>query len=259
MVVDVRSTATSQEKEVDAGPGIFPLPVDWQAVGFHGQGTVLPGQDLLWTGDFEPDVVGSTHAALWEMDNGVTITIGAAHAGRMGAGFRVKRGAKTASLTQTGRIPVQPGDSLTLTGMARGSGLSAVVRFFPDNKQASSSNAAQALPVKQAAKWARFAADLTVPDGATAAQLVVKLEGGKEPTQADLDEIRLIRWDKTSARMGMGTGFLRLDSPGKVALRTTRLPLLHTLKKHAQSVLRSTPVIDSERHMVDGIFAFFSR
>jgi poly-gamma-glutamate capsule biosynthesis protein CapA/YwtB (metallophosphatase superfamily) len=227
MVVDVGGTAASQEKEADAGPGIFPVPDGWQVAGFRGRGTALPGQDLLWTGDFEPDVVGSTHSPLWEMDGGVTITTKAAHAGRMGARFQVKRGAKMASLVQAGRIPVQPGDSLTLTGMARGSGLSAAVRFFPDNRQASSSESAHALPLKPAGKLTSFAINLTVPTGVTATQLVVKLKDNNEPSQADLDEIRLIRWGNASAPLGIGTGFLQLDTRGKVALRITRLPSPH--------------------------------
>jgi poly-gamma-glutamate capsule biosynthesis protein CapA/YwtB (metallophosphatase superfamily) len=225
MEMDVRGIAVSQEKKVDAGPGIFRVPDGWQAVGFRGKGAVLPGQDLLWTGDFEPDVVGSTHAPLWEMHDGVTITATAAHAGRMGARFQVERGAKTASLTQTGRIPVQPEDSLTFTGMVRGRGLSAVVRFFPDNRQASSSEFAQTLPLRHAGHWESFAVDLTVPAGATGMQLVLKLGGSNEATQADLDEIRLIRWEKASAPLGMGTGFLRLGSAGNVTLRMMRLPL----------------------------------
>jgi poly-gamma-glutamate synthesis protein (capsule biosynthesis protein) len=227
-VIDVSNTEISQEQEVDAGPGIFSLPAGWRAVGFHGQGKVLSGEDLLWVGDFEPDVVGSTCAPLWEMNDGITITSKAAHSGKMGARFRMKRKSNAVSLTQTGRIPVRPGDRLTLTGMARGAGLSALFRFFPDNKQASSGETVRLLSPKPAGKWASFAVDLTVPDGAAAIQLVVKLGAGNKPFQADLDEIRLIRWETVSASFGMATGFLRLDSRGKAALQTTHAPLPHT-------------------------------
>jgi hypothetical protein len=47
------------------------------------------------------------------------------------------------------------------------------------------------------------------------------------------DEIRLIRWEKASTLMGMGTGFQRLDAPGKV--------VLHTMHAHSAHAFRRDP------------------
>jgi poly-gamma-glutamate capsule biosynthesis protein CapA/YwtB (metallophosphatase superfamily) len=224
MAVDVRDASVSKGKKINAHPGIFVVPAGMQVTGFHGKRAALPGQDLLWNGDFEREAIGVDQAPLWDLDNGVAITASAAYSGGMGAHFQAKQGMKPASLTQTGRIPINPNDSLALTGMVRGCGLLATIRFFPDSKQAFVAENKYALACDKKESWTRFTLDIIAPPAATTLQLIVTLDWGNALTQADLDEIRLIQWEKASTPLGIGTGFLRLSSPGKVVLRTTRLP-----------------------------------
>jgi poly-gamma-glutamate synthesis protein (capsule biosynthesis protein) len=187
MEVDLRGTALRSDRPMplraDSADGdIFRLGKGCYLSGFRGPGRVQPGRDLLWVGSFEDEVASAAFpraAPLWDFD-GLDRSAGAAFAYRGDAGARLRRGSEDladAVLTPLHRFLVQPGTQLSVTGRVRSSrsaGVKLQMSWYPDTEGPSSNQTVVSLGGDRA-RWRPFRLDVTVPPGAVAGGLYLRL------------------------------------------------------------------------------------
>jgi poly-gamma-glutamate synthesis protein (capsule biosynthesis protein) len=238
MELDLRSRAEQRNVEVQlAGEPergtIFQLDHGQWLAGFAGSGRVQRGRDLLWVGSFEPELVDPEHrgGALWNLERSNHRQTGPEFAYEGGLGARLERNARNESdvvLTHLHRILVEPGTQLSITGMARRSGLASLklqVSWYRDTVGPSADQTVEALPARAEGSWEPFRVDVTVPPNIVAAGVYLRLEAPERGTAtADFDNIRVIAWDRSDAPFSPLHDHLRVMGQGTAALSTQTLP-----------------------------------
>ncbi len=187
------------------------------------------GTDLLRVGDFE-DIDVDDHLAegfLWTLDSSYEwVSDQAAFEGAYG--LRLLRDASHNDAVYTNpahRMPVTPGQQLTVAGQLRTKGqVELQVSWYEDTSGSSFERSTQLL---EAAKdWTPFAIDVEVPAGATAANLYLKLHPSERGrVLADLDQLRIVAWESSKPDDTLAFDALRVQGSGSYTMRRRVMPV----------------------------------
>jgi poly-gamma-glutamate synthesis protein (capsule biosynthesis protein) len=186
-----------------------------------GAGQLEGGRDLLWVGDFEDGAVGVEPGAgmLW----GLSPPDKALHpqAAATGAwGVRLERSPanrQAVMLSPVHRIPVQPGQRLTLLGWMRGPTTARarlLVGWHAARRGGSQARIERPISLAGPGRWLPVRWDLTVPPYAVALGLYVVLDPpawGR--SHLDVDGLRLILWEPANGSGGPLLDWYRLKGP----------------------------------------------
>ena len=237
MEVDLGNKAVRRELRVplggDIGVGtILRLdPGSWPA-SFAGPGTIRLGRDLLWVGGFEGENLAAQHreGARWMFDS-PTKRLGAKYAyeGAYGAHIESKSNFENDNiLTPSHRLLVRSGTELSVIGMARsqpGTRVNVQLSWYPDTKGSSNEQTTVPLNAQANNTWAPFRVDVTVPPGAVAVGLYLRLE---PPTRgvasADFDNVRVLEWAAAGANYSSLYDHIRIKGQGEVTMVEQFLP-----------------------------------
>jgi len=190
-----------------------------------GPGQLEGGRDLLWVGDFEDGAVGVPPGTgmLWKLaPPDKALDPRAAASGNWGV--RLGRSPANRSpvvLSPLHRIPVEPGQRLTLLGWIRGTLPSRArlrVGWYAARRGASQARIERPLSLAGPRHWTPVRWDLTVPRFSVALGLNVVLDppaAGR--SHLDVDGLRLILWGPPSQAAGPQAHWYRLR--GRAALR----------------------------------------
>jgi len=214
-------------------PGtVIPVPDHQWISDFQGSGTLRLGHDLLWVGGFEDPVVDRAGGLppLWTfVPEGADA--GANYAYEGSVGVRLIRGSSNrteAVTTHLHRLLASPGTDLTVLGMLRASkdaGVRVQVSWYPDTKGSSSMQSIEPITVAVPDQWQAFRIDVTVPAGAVAAALFVRLAPPSAGiVTADFDNLRVVEWAPPLTAFSPLYGFGRLTGDGKVTFSQEVLP-----------------------------------
>ena len=206
MLLGAGSASTSalgaEAEPLTGDPGdVVPIPAGtWLPPGQLG---ITPGQDLLFgTGGIElMDVGDAVQPALWTLGKYTLISNESACSGSRGL-HAVRRPARDFDVVAypSHRVPVTPGESLTLTvDVAKSStGAQAEIRWYREMAGASSDADVMTLgPFDGQGQCRQFTLDVTVPPGVAAAQPYLRLADPGGVTAAGelkADNVRLVRW-----------------------------------------------------------------
>lgn len=236
MEVDVNNTAFHSSKTIslDGGSGtIISIPQAQWLSEFSGPGNLLLGRDLLWVGGFENSVVGNAHGTLplWKQSAASNLVAGSdfAYSGNVGIELsRVSSNQTDAITTNLHRIPVNPGDTLTVSGMYRGSKdaiISLQVSWYPDMLGGSNRQDLEALEVKTPGVWQPFKLDFKAPPGAVALQAFLRLSPPiSGASTADFDNVHVIKWAPTGTPYSVLYNFAYLIGKGDLTFSQAVLP-----------------------------------
>jgi poly-gamma-glutamate synthesis protein (capsule biosynthesis protein) len=179
------------------------IPSGWWLT--PGQREVTPGQDLLYgTGSFEKmDTSPDTDPpvpALWGIGKYTRLTNAAACSGSRGLQL-VRNGGSDFDVIATPlhRVPVTPGDHVTLTVDVRKATESAQLemRWYADLLGSSASVEHVDLGPYDGPDCSQVTLDLTVPDGMIAGQPYLRIAEPRNPDRAGelmADDVRMVRW-----------------------------------------------------------------
>ncbi len=200
------------------------------------QSAVTPGQDLLFgTGSFERMDTGpaTTQPMLWGLGKYTQVTNAAACSGGRGLHLVRKPGSDFDVIaTPLHRLPVTPGDRLTVAVDVRASSPGAVLELRFYDAFLGSSSKVHRISIDgegdggegDGERCRQVVLDVAVPNGVVAAQPYLRLLDPGDNTEAVellADNVRLIRW---SARGAGGRGFdtVRFNESGAARLVTDR-------------------------------------
>jgi poly-gamma-glutamate capsule biosynthesis protein CapA/YwtB (metallophosphatase superfamily) len=175
------------------------------------------GRELLWTGDFEPRGLRSDQPApLWNVtdrDPYRYLDSDAAHDSRQGVLLhRADANVENVLLNPRHRIPVRPGDRLTLLVDHRGlfgtPEAAVQLGWYNDTSGASQEQTAARLPDSGA--WTTSRIDVTAPARTVAVLPTVRLQPPDDGvSQLAVDNVRLINWDQPGCDYLQGGGPIR--------------------------------------------------
>ncbi len=233
-VAEHRDTSASLDGGSEAGT-IFRLDQGSWMSDFSGTGDVRLGRDLLWVGSFEDEEVDTQTrgGALWDLESDY-VRVGSSYAyeGNQGARIQRKNGDRAdAVLTPLHRIPVEPGQELSVTGMVRADAnadLSLQLGWYPDMKGPSVTQTTVPINVLSGNEWVPFRADVTVPENAVAIGLFLRLAPPSSEeavgTKADFDNVRIIEWASEDASYSPLYEYAHIVGAGEATLSKTFLP-----------------------------------
>ena len=178
-------------------------------------GDIEAGRDLLWSGDFEDDVLNgrADPASLWLPDAPGRERLSDA-AWRGDVGVRLERAGSNSEdviLAPIHRVLVTPGTKLSFVAMVRGSsGTRGRVQLSWYNDLRGESSEATLVDIPAGDGWHPVRVDVTVPQNAVAVLPILRLEA---PTAGratlDVDNERLIAWGDAGAAT-LATDYLRI-------------------------------------------------
>ena len=238
MEVDVadRARRTPRWWPVQSAPDqpsrLWRLEAAVERCGWRGLEAIEQGQSLLGTGSFEPHLVGveAGRGVLWSPPHrDQQLNRQAAYRGAWGV--RLKRAGynrQSVLLRPLHRIPVQPGQRLTLVGWVRGSsGAHARVQvsWYQARRGPSVARFSQPIVLPRAQAWQPLRIDLTVPDHVNAMAPAIALD---PPSigwqQLDVDDLDLVAWSTASAVSAQPADWLRSRGGGEICLQEPLWP-----------------------------------
>lgn len=197
--VDAPGQATTESADLSAG--VTRLPAGTWVDKAQG---LRVGQDLLWgTGSFEPsDPRGKRLAApLWTLGSYAKLAGEAACTGAAGVDMlRSPVSTEDVYASTSHRVQVVAGDQVSMLVDVRAAtgGATAELRWYDESKgESSSTSTIDIEPRGDDAGCEVVRLDVTVPEGAVAAQPFVRLpppEGSTSSGHLAVDNIRLVRW-----------------------------------------------------------------
>ena len=194
------------------------------------------GRELLWTGDFEPRDVDSDDAApLWNVTEGDPYRYldgDAAHEGARGVLLhRADAHAEDVLLSPLHRIPVLPGDRLTLLVDHRslfGSPDASVQLSWYDAASGGSRHQGT-VRLRSGGGWTTSRIDVTAPRRTVAVQPFIRLQPPDEGvSQLAVDNVRLIDWDQPGCDFLQAGGRVRQLTLPPTAPRAVGVPVTAT-------------------------------
>lgn len=216
----------------DASSRLWRLQASVQRCGWNGLRALEHGQSLLGTGSFEPLLVGvdGGRGVLWSSPHrDQQLSRQAAYRGSWGV--RLKRAGynrQAVLLRPLHRIPVQPGQRLTLLGWVRGSSGArgrVQVSWYQARRGASVARFSHPIALTRAQGWQPLRVDLTVPDHVNALAPAIALD---PPTigwqQLDVDELDLVAWHSAPAVSAQPADWLRSRGGGEICLEEPLWP-----------------------------------
>ncbi|MGI9180295.1 MAG: CapA family protein [Longimicrobiaceae bacterium] len=245
MEVDIAGHASTRDTVIPVHGNsergtIFRLGPGWSITGAKEGLVVRLGRDLLWTGSFEDEVVGTEYRGrppLWTFAGpGKEARPEYTFAGS--AGVRLRRAARSEAdvvFAPLHRILVDPRRELTVLGTFRASteqtltGAPATgsvqLSWYPDTRGPSVYQTIEPLNTGDDNDWQPFRIDETVPPYAIAVGLYLRLSPpARGQATADFDDVRLIEWAPEGARFSpLYTHFL-VKGSGEVRLSRDVLP-----------------------------------
>lgn len=213
----------------------------WQlqpGTGFCGArwaGGVELGRDLIGVGRFEPELLGNTAAAgpgaLWHLAHGdQQLRADAAHQGRFGV--RLRRHAvnrQAVLLRPRHRLPLQPGERISLLAWIRGSPGSRPrlqLSWYSTRRGPAQARLEQAVLLRAPQRWQPVRLDASVPAHTVAVGVAIALDPpvmGR--SQLDVDELALVLWQPPARGMRLGVGWVRtMGGPVQVCLSRAEFP-----------------------------------
>jgi hypothetical protein len=217
----------------DASPRLWRLQAAVQRCGWRGLDALEHGQSLLGTGSFEPHLVGvdAGRGVLWRSPHRDQQLVSQA-AFRGSWGVRLKRAGynrQPVLLSPLHRIPVRPGQRLTLVGWVRGSSRATArvqVSWYQARRGPSVARVSHPIVLKQAQRWQPLHVELTVPDHVNALAPAIALDppsiGWQQ--QLDVDELDLVAWQPSSAVSSQPADWLRSRGGGEICLQQPLWP-----------------------------------
>lgn len=213
---------------------LWQLPVGVQVCGRRGTSTLELGRDLIGVGRFEQELLGSDAvagpAALWRLGHrDRALSTEAAHQGRFGVRLQRRASQQQPVLLQPlHRLPVRPGQRLTMLAWVRGS-IGAQPRlqlsWFDGRRGHSQARLVREVPLLRPQQWQPVRLDVVVPAHTVAVGPAIRLDpplSGR--VSLDLDDVALVHWQDSARGQREGSGWLRSAPAGAVCLGRAALP-----------------------------------
>ena len=222
--------------DLSVGPdhaGLWQIPLGSSLCGSHGLPGLELGRDLLGVGSFEDQLVGAPSAAgaLWRLrDPDRQIAADAAHTGRYGVRLRRRvYDQRAVLLTPLHRLPVAPGQHLSLLAWLRGSpGAQSrlQISWYGARRGSSQARLNRLLPIDPRGVWRPFRIDLQVPAHTVALGLGLALDPPQQGSaHVDFDDLALVDWSANGIEAsGSVPGWMRSAGDGRVCFAHPILP-----------------------------------
>ena len=219
-------------RSAGARSGLWKLRAAIQPCGLQGSSAPEFGRSLLGTGDFEDALVGAAPrtGALWALHHqDQQLDARAAHLGSLGV--RLRRAGfhhQPVLLRPLHRIPVQPGQRLSLLAWVRGSAGAeprVQVSWYGAKRGASLARLTEPIRLFGPDRWQPFRLDVTVPDHVNAMAPAIALDppqGGLQ--RLDVDDFDLVAWHANGRMVPQAADWLRSRGDGQLCLRESLLP-----------------------------------
>lgn len=191
------------------------------------------GRDLIGVGRFEDELLGAMPGAgaLWSLTHqDQQLDPAAAHQGRYGVRLQRRRyNRQPVLLRPLHRLPVRPGQALSLLAWLRGSsGAAARLQFswYESRRGASQARISRAIPLRRPGHWQPLRVDLQVPAHSVALGVAIALDPPRQgQAHLDIDEVALVHWLPPAAGLRRGAEWLRTRGRGgSVCIASARLP-----------------------------------
>ncbi|MEB3307483.1 MAG: CapA family protein [Cyanobacteriota bacterium] len=213
--------------------GIWRISSAARFCGARGSTGLELGRDLLGVGGFEDQLVGSPAGlgAQWILSHrDQRLEPGAARRGRYGVRLRRQASHRQPVLLRPlHRLPVRPGERLSLLLWVRGAARSAArlqISWYESRRGPSRARLIRPITLDPGGRWQPVRLDLEVPSHTVAVGVAVALDPPRfGRAQLDLDDLALVHWQTPAQAARQGPTHLRVTTRGAaVCLASATLP-----------------------------------
>ncbi len=205
--LDLRHEAKTQIDQMKFEEGtkdqIVPLPRGMWVTNPKIEGSVLPGHDLLWIGDFEDQDVSAVknEAPLWESGGSAVFDKTFAYSGEVGMQLsRTSQNLNDAVTSHLHRILIPGGTKISVTGMVKGTDRAKPflqLSWYADTKGSSFDMFKKPIELAPNGEWSEFRFDVTVPKEAIAMGMYLRLPPpASGSARVNFDDLKIIAWEE---------------------------------------------------------------
>ena len=213
-------------------PAIWQLPTGARLCGSKRVTRLELGRDLLGVGRFEDELLGAEPGvgALWSLPHqDLRVNSSSAHQGRYGVRLlRRFHNRQPLLLRPLHRVPVQPGQRLSLLAWVRGTPAAKArvqLSWYGNRRGESHARLVQPVPLVMPPRWQAVQVDAVVPDHTVAVGLAVALDPPENgQAHLDVDDVALLHWQAPADGLRQGANWLRAQGRGSVCITNAVLP-----------------------------------